>query len=138
VFSLRAYIVEDSQVIRESLMETLQELAGLELAGFAESEPEGRQWLTSHANGWDIAIVDLFLKQGNGLGVIEACGNRNPMQKVIVLSNYATLDIRERCMRLGADAVFDKSNELDLLLEYCLASAQGTSGRGGSGLNSLN
>ena len=38
-----------------------------------------------------------------------------------MLTNYATNDIRERCVRLGADAVFDKSHELDALFEFCLA-----------------
>ncbi|MGQ2981223.1 MAG: response regulator, partial [Polaromonas sp.] len=69
---------------------------------------------------WDLAIVDLFLKQGSGLGVLEACRNRKAQQKVIVLSNYATADIRKRCAQLGVDAVFDKSNEIDALINYCL------------------
>jgi len=40
---------------------------------------------------------------------------------VVVLSNYATDDMRRRCAQLGADAVFDKSNEIDALVDYCLA-----------------
>ncbi|RYG33397.1 MAG: response regulator [Burkholderiales bacterium] len=118
--SLRAFIVEDSPVIRESLIETLQEVAGVEVHGFAECEDGGKTWLTQHSSDWDLAIVDLFLKNGNGLGVVEACGKRRPGQKVVVLTNYATNDIRERCARLGADAVFDKSNELDSLFDFCL------------------
>ena len=42
-------------------------------------------------------------------------------QKVVVLSNYATPDMRKRCAQLGADAVFDKSNEIDALVDYCVA-----------------
>lgn len=132
---MRAYIVEDSQVIREALVESLQEMVSAEFVGFAESEADGRAWFGGNPDGWDIAIVDLFLKQGNGLGVIEFLANRNPWQKVIVLTNYATNDIRERCARLGADAVFDKSNELDALFDYCLASASNLHGRGNSGFS---
>ena len=69
---------------------------------------------------WDLAILDLFLKQGSGLGVLAACRDRKPTQKIVVLSNYATADIRQRCAQLGVDAVFDKSNEIDALVEYCL------------------
>jgi ActR/RegA family two-component response regulator len=65
--------------------------------------------------------VDLFLKQGSGLGVIESCRSRDSAQRVVVLSNYATADMRKRCTELGADAVFDKSNEIDALVEYCIA-----------------
>jgi len=66
-----------------------------------------------------LAILDLFLKQGSGLGVLAACRDRKPTQKVVVLSNYATADIRQRCAQLGVDAVFDKSNEIDGLVDFC-------------------
>jgi hypothetical protein len=39
--------------------------------------------------------------------------------KMVVLSNYATLDMRSKCLELGADRVFDKSNEIDALISYC-------------------
>ncbi|MEP6557599.1 MAG: hypothetical protein ABJB17_03900, partial [Burkholderiales bacterium] len=70
---------------------------------------------------WDLAIVDLFLKEGSGIGVLQACQSRRTDQKMVVLSNYATLDVRRRCAQLGVDAVFDKSNEIDDLVEYCVA-----------------
>lgn len=117
---LRTYIVEDNPTIRDNLMATLQELAGIEAVGTAETENDGKAWLLHNGQQWDLAIVDLFLKQGSGLGVLEACRNRKTDQKVIVLSNYATADIRKRCTQLGADAVFDKSNEIDALVDYCV------------------
>jgi two-component system, OmpR family, response regulator len=52
--------------------------------------------------------------------VLEACRARHAGQRVVVLSNYATPDMRKRCTQLGADAVFDKSNEIDALIEYCV------------------
>ena len=117
---LRTYIVEDNPTIRENLIGTLQELAGILPVGTAEGENEGKLWLSEHTDAWDLAIVDLFLKQGSGLGVISACRSRRPTQKVVVLSNYATPDIRQRCAQLGVDAVFDKSNEIDALIDYCI------------------
>ena len=36
----------------------------------------------------------------------------------VVLSNHATPDIRAKCAELGADKVFDKSNEIDEMLGY--------------------
>ena len=116
---LRTYIVEDNPTIRENLIDTLVELAHVETVGTAETEDDGKAWLTSNAAQWDLAIVDLFLKQGSGLGVLEACRHRNNAQKMVVLSNYATPDVRMRCKQLGVDAVFDKSNEIDALVDYC-------------------
>jgi two-component system OmpR family response regulator len=117
---LRTYIVEDNATIRENLIGTLEELAAIKAVGIAETENEGKSWLTHNSGQWDLAIVDLFLKQGSGLGVLAACRERNPAQKVVVLSNYATPDIRTRCAQLGVDAVFDKSNEIDALVDYCV------------------
>jgi len=121
---LKTFIVEDNATIRENLIGTLEELTCVQAVGTAETELEGRQWLTQNRNDWNLAIVDLFLRQGTGLGVLDACQNRKPDQKVIVLSNYATEDIRQRCAQLGVAAVFDKSNEIDALVSYCLEQCQ--------------
>lgn len=118
---LRTYIIEDNATIRENLIGTLEELASVRSLGWAETEGDARQWIAAHRGGWDLMIVDLFLKQGSGLGVLEACQDRDRGQRVVVLSNYATPDMRKRCAQLGADAVFDKSNEIDALVDYCLA-----------------
>ena len=122
---LRTYIVEDNATIRENLISTLEELACIQATGCAETEDDGKQWLTGNPEGWDLAIIDLFLKQGSGLGVLAACRARPSGQKLVVLSNYATPDIRARCASLGADAVFDKSNEIDALVDYCIQQAAG-------------
>jgi two-component system OmpR family response regulator len=121
---LKTFIVEDNATIRENLIGTLEELTCVQAVGTAETELEGRQWLTLNASAWNLAIVDLFLREGTGLGVVDACQDRKPNQKVIVLSNYATADIRQRCAQLGVDAVFDKSNEIDALVTYCLEQCQ--------------
>lgn len=116
---LRTYFVEDNATIRENLIGTLEELASVRTVGFAESESAGRDWLLHNAGLWDLAIVDLFLRPGSGLAVLEACRERHPRQKMVVLSNCATTDMRRRCIELGADAVFDKSNEIEALVDYC-------------------
>ena len=118
--TLKTYFVEDNATIRQNLIETLLELSDIEPVGYAETESEGSTWLTDSTNDWDLAIVDLFLRQGSGLGVVSACQHRKPSQRVIVLSNYATADVRNRCKELGVDAIFDKSNEIDALLDFCM------------------
>ena len=113
------YLVEDSLTIRENLIATLEEIAPVNVVGFAETESEAIRWLADNDGEWQLAIVDLFLKEGSGLGVLRGSAKRKDYQKVVVLTNYATQDIRERCAELGADAVFDKSNELEELMDYC-------------------
>ena len=121
--TLNTFIVEDNETIRENLAATLEELACVTAVGFAMTEMEACAWLDANPNRWQLAIVDLFLKQGSGLGVLRACVQRAPSQRVVVLSNYATADVRQRCAALGVDAVFDKSNEIDALVDYCIAQA---------------
>jgi len=115
--TFRAYIVEDSSTIRDNLIDTLKELALFEPVGGTESEHEAKRWLS--ANPWDLAIIDLFLREGSGMNVLEACRQRKPQQKIVVLSNHSSRDVRWRCRQLGADAVFDKSTELEALVDYC-------------------
>jgi len=117
--TFKTYLVEDNAIIRDNLVGFLEDIADATVIAHAASEREAVAWLGSHRDSWDIAIVDLFLEQGNGLGVVKACRKRAAHQKVVVLSNYATPDMRARSKAMGADAFFDKSAEIDLLLDYC-------------------
>ena len=115
--TFRAYIVDDSTTVRDNLIETLRELADIDPVGTTDSEHEAKRWLGT--NDWDLAIIDLFLREGSGMNVLEACRQRKPQQKVVVLSNHSSRDVRWRCRQLGADAVFDKSTELEAMVDYC-------------------
>ena len=118
---LRTYLVEDNPTIRENLIATLEELAQVETVGVADSELDGKTWLLNNPQAWDLAVVDLFLRQGSGIGVLESCARQSGNRHVVVLSNYATADIRTRCLELGANAVFDKSTDIDALVDYCVS-----------------
>lgn len=126
---LKTYLVEDSMMIRESLIETLEELVALKVVGTAESEGTAVQWLSNANNQYDLVIVDLFLKRGSGLGVVRAAKTMPFGHSVVVLSNYATVDIRRKCLELGADRVFDKSNDIDALIHYCQSLVASKNGR---------
>ena len=125
---LKAFIVEDSPVIRENLVAALEELAPIRVVGTAEDEPGAVKWLAVADNSCDLVVVDIFLKSGSGLGVLKAAAASNSSKKLVVLSNYATPDMRRKCLELGADRVFDKSNEIDALILYCCRIAEGGTG----------
>ena len=118
--ALKAFVVEDNVSIRESLIEALAELAGIETGGVAGSEKAAIAWLTDAANEWDIAIVDLILEPGgSGFGVLRALRDRRPGRRMVVLTGSANPHIRRQCEALGSGGVFDKSIETDALLDYC-------------------
>ena len=123
---LKALIVEDSPVIRENLVAALEEMAPIEVVGTADDEASAVRWLGE--NDCDLAVVDIFLKSGSGLGVLKAAAATARPTKLVVLSNYATPDMRRKCLELGADRVFDKSNEIDALILYCCRLADGGTG----------
>ena len=102
--TFKTYLVEDNPVIRENLVGFLEDVADATVVAHAAGEREAVDWLAHHRDGWDMAIVDLFLEEGNGLGVLDAVRRRAAHQKVVVLSNYATPDMRARSKALGAGA----------------------------------
>lgn len=116
---LRCFLVEDSEVIRTNLIATLEEMLPLHVVGHAESQSQALQWMQDHRHGCDLMIIDIFLKSGTGLAVLEQAPKLCPGAKLVVLTNYATTQMRQRCAALGADRLFDKSAELEELLAYC-------------------
>jgi DNA-binding NarL/FixJ family response regulator len=115
---LRTYVVEDSSIIRDNLTEALHENAPVEVIGSAEDERAAVAWLLDPQHRCDLVIVDIFLKAGSGLGVLKKIGKLDASTCRVVFSNHATPELRAKCTELGADRVFDKSNEIDEMFGY--------------------
>jgi len=128
--ALKAFLVEDQPAIRDSLMEALRELSGIEPAGWAATEKAATAWLRDPSHHWDIAIVDLVLEPrgGSGFGVLQALQQRDPVKKVVVLTATANPQVRQRCEAMGVDGVFDKAMETEALLDYCVKLARAAGG----------
>ena len=126
--SLKAFIVEDSAVIRDNLVAALEEMVPLTVVGTAEDEAGALQWLADPGHACDIAIVDIFLRRGTGLNVLRALQRNGHATERVVLTNYATDEIRRHALALGASRVFDKSGEIDALVEHCMALADAHNG----------
>lgn len=128
--ALKAFIVEDQPSVRDSLVEALTEMAGIECAGWATDEKSATRWLLDPAHHWDIAIVDLVLEPGggSGFGVLQALRGRPVTRKMVVLSGTANPQVRRHCQEMGADGVFDKAMETEAMLDYCMALARAAGG----------
>lgn len=128
--ALKAFIVEDQPQVRDSLVEALTELAGIEPAGWAHDEKSATAWLRNPANAWDIAIIDLVLEPGggSGFGVLQALRHRPVTKKMVVLTGSANPQVRRHCEEMGADGVFDKAMETEAMLDYCVALARAAGG----------
>ena len=115
---LDAFVVEDNAELRETLVGALEELTCVRVVGGSATEDETLAWLAAHED-WDLLIVDLFLRGGSGMRLLPQVRRHRPGQKIVVFSNYVNAAVRKRCAQLGVDAVFDKSTELDALVDYC-------------------
>lgn len=107
--SLRVFLVEDLKSIHVLMAELFSFVGGLQVVGIESTEAEARLWLEEHAGGWDVAVIDLVLAQGSGMGVLQHARRSGPDGQVAVFSGYVSPGVRQHCMNLGADAVFDKA-----------------------------
>jgi len=116
---LKAFIVEDSAVIRENLISALEEMVPLTVVGWADDESSALGWLTEPGHECDLAIIDIFLRGGSGTGILRALQAGGASMDRVVLTNYASPDLARQCLAYGAVRVFDKSRDIEPLIAFC-------------------
>lgn len=117
---LRVVLVEDSSVLRERLSESLNTPGVVEIVAYAETEAAAMETLLSRE--WDAVVLDLQLREGNGLGVLRGLrreGRQNGT--IIVLTNYAFPQYRAKSEQLGATYFLDKSRDYRQLRDILYA-----------------
>ena len=117
---MKTFVVEDSEVILKNLVATLEELTPVKVVGSAPDAVSAIDWLMQPTNIFDLVIIDIFLKSSSGITVLKSILELSIQAKRVVLTNYATPEMRAHCAALGAHRVFDKSSEIDELVEYCV------------------
>lgn len=122
---LRVVIIEDSKIILERLEESLALIANVEVVGHADNESDALMLLRNAR--WNVALVDLQLKSGTGIGVLKALGEAgtDDRHRVIVITNYAYPQYETRCRALGATHFFDKSRQWNSLMDLMTKLAAG-------------
>lgn len=118
-FVLKVFVIEDDVALRNLILSALHEIPGVDVLFYADNELSATSWLSSNDGAWDLAVVDLHLKQGSGVGALSWCTTRRPGQQVVVLSGGLSHEVRQKCLDLRADAVFDKATEMDAFLDHC-------------------
>ncbi len=117
--SFKVALIEDSPLLRQIISELFEDMEGVQLCGFAEDQKGALSLLASQPV--DLAIVDIELKEGSGIGVLEALKSepdRYGPPRTVILSNHAHPAMRQRCAKLGIDAFFDKSLQMSQFLGY--------------------
>lgn len=104
---IKVFIVEDSGGVREHLQSMLSGIPGVKLSGYAEDELGAIEHINTLLP--DAVILDLSLKPGSGIAVLEHIKKNLAATKVIVLANYTDKYYADTCKAAGADFFFDKA-----------------------------
>ena len=121
---LNVFLIEDSLLLQELLGGILSELDGVALCGCADGETEALRQLAE--SPVDLVIIDIELRQGSGIGVLDALQTDSGLYgrpRKAVLTNYAHTTMRQRCEHFGMDAFFDKSMQINQLIDYVTEAA---------------
>lgn len=104
---MNIFIVEDSEIVRERIQSMLSDIPGVAVIGYAGDELDAIENINVLLP--DVVTLDLNLKSGSGINVLNVIKKNHPEIKVIVLTNDDDRIYEERCMRAGADLFFDKT-----------------------------
>jgi DNA-binding response OmpR family regulator len=96
---MRVLLVEDFQLLRESLSQGLRE-AGYAVDAAADGE-EGLWYAQS--NPYDVLILDLMLPKLDGLSLLRKLREKNAQTHVLILTARDAPEDRVRGLDLGAD-----------------------------------
>ena len=112
---LTVYIVDDSQVMRERLTESVADISGVEIAGQSGDPFEALDRIRkSHP---DVVILDIRLPQISGIDLLKDIKERPAAPIVIMITNYPYHQYRQACMAAGADYFFSKIDEFEMIRE---------------------
>ncbi len=114
----RILVVEDNQAYSENLREIL------DAAGYqARAVPSCAEALREVGEGFELALVDLKLPDGDGTELAARLKELSPESEIIVLTGFATVETAAAAVRAGAFAYLVKpcaSDQLLLTLEQAM------------------
>lgn len=119
----KVLIVDDHPVIREGLAMHLGTQPDLEVCGEANDIPGALSLLASTHP--DIAIIDISLKNGNGLELIRRIREREDNVRILVWSMHPENLYAERALRAGAQGYLNKGQATHHVLDALRAILQG-------------
>jgi DNA-binding NarL/FixJ family response regulator len=109
---MRVFLAEDSLLIRQRLAKTLSSLEGIQIVGEARSARDATDSILELKP--DVVILDIQLRGGTGVDVLQNIKKEQPSPVVIIVTNFP--EYRNKCLHAGADYFFDKSTEFNRIL----------------------
>ena len=111
----RVLIVDDHPSVRDGLSLRITLHADLEVCGEADSEDEAFTQVKQSAP--DLVLVDISLKNGNGIELLKRIRSHDPAVKMLVVSGFQDSLYAERACRAGAMGYLNKQESNEKLIE---------------------
>jgi DNA-binding NarL/FixJ family response regulator len=111
----RILVVDDHSIVRHGLVALLSKEKDLVVCGEAAGCEEARAAV--EAQKPDLLVVDITLKDGNGLDLIRETRAANPQIKALVLSMHDEALYAEKALRAGARGYVMKENADEDIVE---------------------
>ncbi len=110
----RVLIVDDHPMIRQGLRRVMDNESDLIVCAEAESVRDARTAINQSLP--DVVIVDISLKQGDGMELVREVRAHHPQLPILVLSMHDELIYAERMLSAGASGYIMKQAASDQLL----------------------
>lgn len=105
-------LIEDDFLIGEKLYNTAKTLQNIEKVNLKDTlEKAKTELMLSH---YDLIILDLNLPDGNGIELLKWLKENNKKPKVFIFS--MNIELKRMCLKYGAHAFYDKSQDFDILI----------------------
>ncbi|MBL9116149.1 MAG: response regulator transcription factor [Verrucomicrobiaceae bacterium] len=104
---LKVILVEDHPMFREQLAQLINRDLGMNVCAEADNSSDAMRLIDEHEP--DVAIIDLTLRQSNGLELLKDLKAQNSQVKVLVLSMHDEEVYAERVLRAGARGYITKN-----------------------------
>jgi two-component system nitrogen regulation response regulator NtrX len=108
----RVLVIDDDRAVRETLSQILTDEGYVVTS--VDSGGEGLRRLTEES--FDLAFLDVWLKDRDGLSILEAARERLRDVPVVMISGHASVETAVRAVRLGAEDFLEKPLSLERVL----------------------
>ncbi len=112
---IRVLVVDDHPAIRDAIKDTISTKMDMEVIGEVDSGYDAFKVIEK--NEPDVAIVDISLKDGHGLDLVQNIRIQYPEVQVVVFSMYDESVYAERAIRAGAASYLMKSESTQVVVD---------------------
>ncbi len=109
----KCLIIEDQELVRKKIAETISLIPEVSIAAESESGKEAMSLINELQP--DIIILDIRLKDINGIEVLSEMKKKNINIPVIVFTQFENKRYKDRCRSLGASYYLLKKDGLEQL-----------------------